>query len=90
MAVQIVMNLVGYILFIGIGYLISKRISQPKNSNQWTLWVVGVILAGGICVSGHAIQINDVLDLHVNDILQALGIGVLIGFLIARTRQSKA
>jgi Kef-type K+ transport system membrane component KefB len=90
MVVQIVLNLVVYLLFTGIGYLISKRIRQPKNSNQWILWILGVILAGGICVNGHAIQINDVLDLHVNDMLQALGIGVLIGFLIARTRQSKA
>jgi hypothetical protein len=40
----------------------------------------------GICVSGHAISINDILDLHVNEILQALGIGILVGFVIAHTR----
>jgi hypothetical protein len=89
MAIQIVLTLVVYLVFVGIGYLLSKKINLPQNSNQWTLWILGVILAGGICVSGHAIQINDILDLHVNDILQALGIGVLVGFLIARARKNK-
>ena len=89
MAIQIILTLVVYLVFVGIGYLISKKISPPKNSNQWILWIIGVILAGGICVSGHAIHINDILDLHVNDVLQALGIGVLIGFLIARSGKNK-
>jgi hypothetical protein len=89
MAMQIVLNPVVYLVFVGIGYLISKKISLPKNSNQWILWIIGVILAGGICVSGHAFQINDVLDLHVNDLLQAVGIGILVGFLIARTGKNK-
>ena len=88
MAMQIVLTLVVYLAFVGIGYFLSRKISPPKNSNQWILWIIGVILAGGICVTGHAIHINDILDLHVNDMLQALGIGVLVGFLIARARKN--
>ncbi len=85
MAIQTVLNLVVYLACVALGYLISKRLKTPGNSQTWILWVIGVILAGGICVSGHAINIGSLLDLHVNELLQALGIGVLIGFVIAAT-----
>jgi hypothetical protein len=89
MAIQIVLNLVLYLVFVWIGFLISKRIKPPENTQGWIVRVILVILAGGICVSGHAIHINDILDLHVNDVLQALGIGVLVGFLIVRARKNE-
>ena len=88
MAVQIVLNLVLYLVFVAVGYLISKRIKAPKDAQGWVVWVVLVILAGGICVSGHAFNITGMVDLHVNDILQALGIGILVGFIIASTRKN--
>ena len=90
MAVQIVLNLVVYLVFVAIGYLISKRIAPPKNAQGWLVWVIVVVLAGGICVSGHAFNITGVLDLHFNDMLQALGIGILTGFVIATTGKNKA
>ena len=57
MAVQIVLNLVVYLVFVAIGYLISKRIKPPKDTQGWLVWVIVVLLAGGICVSGHAFNI---------------------------------
>ena len=89
MAIQIILNLVVYLVFVAIGYLISKRIKPPQHAQGWIGWVILVILAGGICVSGHAINIVGILDLHFNDMLQALGIGVLIGFVIATTGKNK-
>ena len=89
MAIQIALNLVAYLVFVAIGYLISQRITPPKNVQGWIVWVILVILAGGICVSGHAINITGILDLHVNDMLQAFGIGILIGFVIAVTGKNK-
>jgi len=89
MAVQIVLNLVVYLVFVAIGYLISKRIKPPKDTQGWLVWVIVVLLAGGICVSGHAFNITGLLDLHVNDVLQALGIGVLIGFILANIGKNK-
>ena len=89
MAIQIVLNLVVYLVFVAIGYLISKKIKPPQNAQSWLVWVILVILAGGICVSGHAFNITGILDLHFNDMLQALGIGILIGFVIATTGKNK-
>ena len=89
MAVQIVLNLVVYLVFVAIGCLISKRLKPPKDTQGWLVWVIVVLLAGGICVSGHAFNITGLLDLHVNDVLQALGIGVLIGFILANIGKNK-
>ena len=88
MAIQIILNLVLYLVFVAIGFLISKKISPPKNAQGWIVWVILVVLAGGICVSGHAINIVGVVDLHGNDMLQALGIGILVGFVIASSRKN--
>jgi hypothetical protein len=88
MAIQIVLNLALYLLFVWFGFLISKRIAPPKDSKGWVLWVIVVILAGGICVSARAIDIQSFVVLHFNEMLQALGIGILVGFIIASTRKN--
>ena len=48
-----------------------------------------VIFAGGVCVGGYAVNINDAVILRINDMLQAIGIGILIGFVIAKFKQAK-
>jgi hypothetical protein len=88
MAIQIVLNLALYLLFVWFGFLISKRIAPPKDARGWLLWVVLVILAGGICASASAIDIQSFVVLQVNQMLQALGIGILVGFIIASTRKN--
>jgi hypothetical protein len=89
MALQIVLNLAAYLIFVGLGYWISQKMDLPQNNGVWMLWIVLVVMLGGICVSAHAININDILDLHVNEMLQAVGIGILIGFVLAKVKQKK-
>ncbi|HET9590978.1 MAG TPA: hypothetical protein VFO91_19470 [Anaerolineales bacterium] len=84
-----VLNLVLYLLFVGLGYWISGRIKPPETSQAWILWIILVVFAGGVCVSGYALNISDAIVLRINNMLQAIGIGILIGFVIARSRQDK-
>jgi len=84
-----VLNIALYLLFVFLGYRISGKMNPPQTTQKWTLWIVLVILAGGVCVSGYAVNINDAVVLRFNDMLQAIGIGVLIGFVIAKSRQDK-
>jgi hypothetical protein len=56
---------------------------------MWVFWVILVIFAGGVCVSGYAVNINNAVILRTNDMLQAIGIGILIGFVIAKSRHDK-
>ena len=89
MLAQIVLNLGLYLLFVALGYWLSGNMTPPKTTQTWIFWVILVIFAGGVCVSGYAVNINDVVVLRMNDMLQAIGIGILIGFVIAKSRQSK-
>ena len=88
MAIQTVLNLVIYLVFVYLGYLTSKRINPPETTSNWVVWIVVVILAGGICVGAQAININDIMVLQINDMLQALGIGILAGFAIASRKKN--
>ena len=67
----------------------SGKIKLPETSQSWTLWILLVIFAGGVCVSGYAVDINDAVVLRMNDMFQAIGIGILIGFVIAKSKQDK-
>jgi hypothetical protein len=89
MLTQYFLNLALYLLFVFLGYRISGKINPPQTPQKWTLWIILVIFAGGVCVSGYAVNINDAVVLRFNDMLQAIGIGVLIGFVIAKSRQAK-
>jgi hypothetical protein len=89
MVAQSVLNLGLYLLFVALGYWISGKITPPKNTQSWIVWMVLVIFAGGVCVSGYAVNIDDAAVLRTNDMLQAIGIGILIGFVIAQSKQAK-
>lgn len=89
MFVQTVLNLGLYLLFVALGYWMSRKLTPPQTTQSWILWVILVIFAGGVCVSGYAVNINGGVVLRFNDMLQAIGIGVLIGFVIAKSRQAK-
>jgi hypothetical protein len=89
MLVQTVLNLALYLLFVALGYWISGKMTPPQTTKAWILWVILVIFAGGVCVGGYAVNINDAVILGTNDMLQAIGIGILIGFVIAKPRQAK-
>jgi hypothetical protein len=89
MVAQTVLNLGLYLLFVVLGYWLSGKIKPPQTTQAWTRWIILVILAGGVCVGGYAVNINDAVVLRMNDMFQAIGIGILIGFLIARSRQNQ-
>ncbi len=89
MSIQTVLNLGLYLLFVALGYWISERVTPPQTPKAWILWMLLVVFAGGICVSGYAVDINNAVVLRTNDMLQAIGIGILIGFVIAKSRQAK-
>ncbi len=89
MLIFYVLNLALYLLFVFLGYWISGKIKPPQTTQTWILWVILVIFAGGVCVSGYAVDIKNAVVLHGNDMLQAIGIGILIGFVIAKFKQAK-
>lgn len=89
MLAQTVLNLGLYLLFVALGYWISGKMTPPRTIQMWVFWVILVIFAGGVCVSGYAVNINNAVILRTNDMLQAIGIDILIGFVIAKSRHDK-
>jgi hypothetical protein len=89
MSTLAVLNLGLYLLCVGAGYWVSGKIKPPETQQSWLLWIVLVIFAGGVCVSGYAVNIADAVVLRMNDMFQAVGIGILIGFVIAKSKQDK-
>lgn len=89
MLVQTILNLGLYLLFVALGYWISEKMNPPQTTKAWIGWMILVVFAGGVCVSGYAVNINDGVILRMNDMLQAIGIGILIGFVIAKSKQAK-
>jgi peptidoglycan/LPS O-acetylase OafA/YrhL len=89
MLAQTVLNLSLYLLFVALGYWVSGKMPPPRTTQTWILWLLLVVFAGGVCVSGYAVNINNAVILRTNDMLQAIGIGILIGFVIAKSKQDK-
>jgi hypothetical protein len=89
MSLQPVLNLGLYLLFVALGCRISETMAPPQTTKVWIWWMILVVFAGGVCVSGYAVNFNDAVILRMNDMLQAIGIGILIGFVIAKSRQTK-
>ena len=90
MSTLYVLNLGLYLLFVGLGYWVSGKIKPPETPQSWILWIILVIFAGGVCVSGYALNVSDAVVLRMNDMFQAIGIGILIGFVIAKSREKKS
>jgi hypothetical protein len=89
MFVQTILNLGLYLLFVALGYWISGKMTPPQTTKAWILWVILVIFTGGVCVGGYAVNINDAVILRTNDMLQAIGMGILIGFVISKSKLAK-
>ena len=89
MSTTVVLNLGLYLIFVALGYWVSGKIKPPETTQSWIGWIILVVLAGGVCVSGYAVNISDAVILRTNDMLQAIGIGILIGFVIAKSKQDK-
>ena len=89
MLAQSVLNIGLYLLFVALGYWISGKLNPPQTTRAWILSILLVIFLGGVCVSGYAVNINDAVMLRTNDMLQAIGIGVLIGFVVAKSRPNQ-
>ena len=89
MLVQAVLNVALYLLFVVFGYWLSGKMRPPQTTQSWVLWIILVVFAGGVCVSGYAVNIGNAVVLRMNDMFQAVGIGILIGFVIAKSRQNQ-
>jgi uncharacterized membrane protein YczE len=83
------MRIVSSVLFAGIGYLFSSKIPAPRTVFSWVVFVLAILLAGGVMVKTLIVSVGD-FGVYFNNSLQGLGMGVLCGFIVrgrAQVRQ---
>jgi hypothetical protein len=75
-----------YLVFMGVGYLISTRLHTPHRPATWAALIVA-ILAAGFIGTNTALLSAFGAAIYLNALLQGLGIGLLAGFLMHQDQQ---
>lgn len=76
-----------YVVFGGIGFLLSRRFKKPLTVNTWIILAVATILSQWILPSARVIDIFG-FKMFVNYSLQGFFGGVLTGFSIRAIKAS--
>ena len=85
MDIELLSRLITYLVFGWVGYAWASNRSQPARLVDWVLWLIALLLAGSI---GIGTRLVDVLGftIFLDDVLQALVLGVLINFVLRLAR----
>lgn len=81
MDMELLSRLLTYLIFGWIGYVWAKNRSQPTRLVDWVLWLIALLLAGSIGISTRVVDIFG-FTIFLDDLLQALVLGVLINFVL--------
>ena len=83
MDITLLSQIITYLVFGWLGYLLGKRFSVPDKMATWVLWLIALVLAGSI-----KFQIVNVFGFIIDSqsVLQALVAGILINFVVRTSR----
>ena len=83
MDITLLSQIITYLVFGWLGYLLGKRFSVPDKMATWVLWLIALVLAGSI-----KFQIVNVSGFIIDSqsVLQALVAGILINFIVRASR----
>jgi hypothetical protein len=77
-----IVRAIGAIVFAVVGYFISSKLPSPKSWVAWVVWALGALLAGQVLPTVPVLGFMS-SRVYFSDALQGLGIGILVGFMIA-------
>jgi hypothetical protein len=77
-----------YLVFGGIGYVISKKFKKPPTLITWILLIIGTAMSAYIGIGPNAYLISIFgFNIHINFALQALGIGIILGLMVREIKR---
>jgi len=76
-----------YLVFMGVGYLISTRLPTPHRPATW-IALIAATLAVGFVGNNTALVAAFGIVVYMNALLQGIGIGLISGFLIHQEQQT--
>jgi hypothetical protein len=75
-----------YLVFMGIGYLISTRLPTPHRPATWSALIVATLAVGYVGTNTELLSAFGIV-VYLNALLQGIGIGLLAGFLTHQDQQ---
>jgi hypothetical protein len=77
-------RVISLVLFAGLGIGLARRQTAPHSKGMWIMLVLGLVTAEFIGVHTKLLAFGDV-GIYLNQALQGLFAGLLIGYLSQRT-----
>ncbi|MBW6474813.1 MAG: hypothetical protein K0B14_16920 [Anaerolineaceae bacterium] len=78
-----ILRIIAFLVFAIIGYLLAKKLPEPKRGFTWVICLGILVIAGNIGVNTRLIDISG-FTLFLNNSLQGFVFGVLSGWLMKR------
>ena len=72
-----------FAIFAVVGYLLARKIPEPKQGFVWIIWLTILVIAGYIGVSTRLVSIGE-FSFYLNNSLQGLLFGLLASWLMKR------
>lgn len=89
MDIELLSRLITYLVFGWVGYVWAKRLALPARPVDWFLWLIALLLAGSIGIGTRLVDVFG-FTILLDDLLQALVLGVLINFVLRLARPELA
>lgn len=75
-----IFNIVTFAIFAVIGYLLARKIPEPKRGFIWIIWLLLLVISGYVGVGTRLVSIGKYV-LYLNRSLQGLLFGLLSSWL---------
>ena len=85
MDIELLSRLITYLVFGWVGYVWAKNRSLPTRLVDWVLWLIAFLLAGSIGIGARLVDVFG-FTILLDDLLEALVLGVLINFVLRLAR----
>ena len=78
-----IFNIVTFAIFAVIGYLLARKIPEPKRGFIWIIWLLLLVISGYVGVGTRLVSIGE-FSFYLNNSLQGLLFGLLASWLMKR------
>ena len=75
--------IIAFLIFAVVGYLVAKKLPEPKRGFVWVIWLAILVISGYIGMDTQLVNIMGA-SIFLNNCLQGLIFGLLSSWLMKR------
>jgi hypothetical protein len=87
-------RLTTFLIFAVVGCFLARKLALPLRATEWVLWAFAISMMGVIGVNARMFDIRTpdtvYFTIYLNNLLQGLGVGVFVNFLLRHQQRIKA